>query len=362
MFYRLFTDHSRQALPLENLYAGPQRTACWIIGGGPSLARLPISKIVASPIPKFAINLAGAGLLRPTFWTSYDPTARFQRSIYLDPSIQKFVHTCRAMDLIPETTFKVCEAPNLVCLDRMRGRGFFDFPTAPAHTVTRPGSLPPGDLQPGITDWQDSLIQAIDIAYRLGFRKLYLAGCELYIPPPLPLLELARRHQVNYQEREPLTRFLQHCRQAGIAKETLERHRISAQYHFEEEKPIAAAVQTDEHYYRVTQYLRLARRAMSLAGLELNSATPHSRLNDYFPLIRIDDIVQQLEVEVGNPQQETTLGRYTSQSSRQPAELMPMRDYRPHNWNPANAPIAERPVAVREAQHVDEVEIPQEEG
>ncbi|MCA8995285.1 MAG: hypothetical protein KDA88_25150, partial [Planctomycetaceae bacterium] len=74
MFYRVFPDHARQSLPLENHFAGPQPTACWLIGGGPSLKTLPLEQIQRSPCPKFAVNLAGSGLFRPNFWTSYDPT------------------------------------------------------------------------------------------------------------------------------------------------------------------------------------------------------------------------------------------------------------------------------------------------
>src|SRR5262245_23167651 len=91
MFYRLHTDGTRTEVALADAYAGPTRTACWLIGGGPSLVELPCQAIARSPVPKFAVNLAGTRLLRPTFWTSYDPSARFHRSIYLDASVTKFV-------------------------------------------------------------------------------------------------------------------------------------------------------------------------------------------------------------------------------------------------------------------------------
>jgi hypothetical protein len=72
MFFRIATDGARTPLDLRNHFAGPARTACWIVGGGPSLRDAPVAEIASSPVPKFAINLAGAGLLRPTIWTSYD--------------------------------------------------------------------------------------------------------------------------------------------------------------------------------------------------------------------------------------------------------------------------------------------------
>ena len=332
MFYRLFPDHSRQPIDLQHLFGGPTVTACWVIGGGPSLNELPIELIEASPAPKFAMNLAGSGLLRPDFWTSYDPTARFQRSIYLDASILKFVHACRAMDLIPETNFKVCEAPGVVCFDRARQRGFAEFPCLSAHQLQRPTpETSPAPLQ-AITDWQDSFIQTIDLAYRLGFRRLYLAGCELYLSPPPVLLSLAEQHGVRYELREPLARFLHRCRAAGIPEADLSQCELTNQYHFDERKPFAAAVNTDEHYYRVSQYLRLSRRTLALAGLELISVTPDSRLNDYFPYSPAATACTELLKVTGDPASEVTRGKYSLSTEPQRSGSMPMRDYRPLHW------------------------------
>lgn len=317
MFYRQTTDGTRHDVPLEDLFGGPFPVPCWILGGGPSLARLPVDEIARSPVPKFSINLAGTGLLRPDFWTSYDSTSRFHRSVYLDPSIFKFVHRCRAMDLVPETTYKVCEAPATVFFDRDRQRGFDNFLDRSAT---------------GIADWQDSLIQAIDVAYRLGFRQLILAGCEMFIPPSEALLRAAAEKGVSYRSRELLRDFLRRCEKAGFRKPDLEALSTAQQYHFEEQKPLAAAVQTDFHYFRVAQYLRLSRRSLSASGLELVSVTPQSRLNDDFPFVETGQVLTRLHETIGDPRREQTAGRYTDRQDRRLADLGPMRDFRPHFW------------------------------
>lgn len=317
MFYRRATDGTHLQMPLENQYAGPTTTPCWIIGGGPSLSQLAIERIVDSPAPRFAMNLAGSGLLRPHFWTSYDPTARFHRSIYLDPAVTKFVHTGRAMDLVPETTFKVCDSPALYLIDRESQRGFHDFPGT--------GSSP-------ITDWQDSLIQTIDIAYRLGFRNLYLAGCEMWIAPAPRLLRVAARRGVMYQPRSLLSDFVQRCEVAGLERSAINELSTGPQYHFAENKSLAAAIQTDAHYFRVAQTLRLCRRSMALAGLNLLSVTPHSRLNDDFPYLNIKQACTHIHRLIGDPNGECTRGRYSETLDRRPAALGPMRDVRPHFW------------------------------
>lgn len=316
-FFRLHTDHSRQPAALENMWAGPQPSACWLIGGGPSLAELPCQRVAAAPIPRMGINLAGTRLLRPHFWTSYDPTVRFHKSVYLDPGIMKFVHRRRAMDLVPETNFKVCECPNLYCFDRDGSPGFADMVSS---------------SRTGILDWADSLVQAIDILYCLGFRTLYLAGCDMQVAPSPDLLELARLRGVTYTAGSALGDFLRQCRTAGVPSDELEAPGRLGQYHFDEHKPLAAAEATDAHYFRVVQYLRLSRRALALAGMRLVSVTPGSRLNQYFPYEPIETVLNQLAAEIGDPAQESAAGLYRQQQSRLPEGASAMRDFRPHNW------------------------------
>lgn len=324
MFFRLHTDGTRTpAAHLVGQYAGPWRTACWLIGGGPSLAEVDVAGIAASPAAKFAVNLAGHGLLQPDLWTSYDPTARFHRSTYLDVSIVKFVHARRGMDLVPGTTFKVCECPSLYCFERDTERGFHNLLPVPSSLNAHPSS---------ITDWKDSLIQAIEIAYWLGFRVLYLAGCEMFVRPAEEHLSRAARAGVEYAPREALEGFYARCERAGLSRSELEQAALPRQYHFDEQKPLAAAIRTDLHYFRVSQYLRLARRSLGLAGLELVSVTPVSRLNDYFPYRPVKQVLTEIAETVGDPTRETTRGRYTSSGTGGPQGLGPMRDFRPHHW------------------------------
>lgn len=329
LFYRLATDKTRQPLPWEDQFGGTGKSACWLIGGGPSLHELPTDLIASSPVPKLATNLAGCGWLRPTFWTSYDPSVRFQTSIYLDPSVMKFVHPRRAMDLVPETTSKVCDSPNLCFFNPDPQRGFADF-LSPAHT--------------GIVDWNDTFVQAIDILYRLGFRRIYLAGCEMIVHPGSEWIAEAARRGVSYDPLMTLGEFSRLCEAAGLSREDQEQLGTADQYHFDERKPLAAAINTDAHYFRVSQYLRLCRRAISLAGVELISVTPGSRLNDYFPYETVEAVCEGERERIGFSESESVRGYYTRGPNRQVSGLGPMRDFRPHHWkNAPPAPEQERP-------------------
>ncbi|MEZ6065181.1 MAG: hypothetical protein R3B90_05625 [Planctomycetaceae bacterium] len=355
MFYRIHSDGTQQMMDLRGFYAGTTRTPCWLIGGGPSLASLPTMTIARSPAPKFMINLAGHGLLRPDFWTAYDPTARFFRSTYLDPSIVKFVHRRRVTDLVPGTTTKLGDSPATLCFDRDPQRGYHNFLAGRMTTRDsdaagkfRDNQSGESDHHPAITDWQDSLIQAIEIAYHLGFRTLYLAGCDLHIAPSDELRTLGESAGVSYRPLEPLRDFLTRCGDAGLSAASLHHAAVPAQYHFDESKSLAAAVQTDLHYFRVTQHLRLSRRAMSLAGLELVSVTPVSRLNDFFSTATVDSACAAIHELIGDPDSESTRGRYTGQEPPRPTCASPMRDYPPHNWNRSSThppPPSPQPVA-----------------
>ena len=318
-FCRLNTDQTREPIELENLFAGPTLSSCWMIGGGPSLNALPSDAIRESPVPKMCINLSGTKLMRPTFWTSYDPSARFHRSVYLDPGVMKFVHRRRAMDLVPETTFKVCDCPNTFFFERDGDRGFSDF-LSPEHRK--------------IVDWADSMVQAIDILYRLGFRILYLAGCEMRVQPSKSQFARAAELGIHYDPQERFNDFLKRCHDAGLTANELDQLEPGRHYHFDESKSIQAAANTDSHYFRIAQYLRLSRRSMSLAGMQLISVTPHSRLNDYFPYVPTRKVLRQIDRRIGNPEQEPVRGLYRQTEPRQSRVLGPMQDFKPHHWTP----------------------------
>lgn len=346
-FYRQSTDRRRHEHPeLENSFAGTEPTACWIIGGGPSLLSLHCETIAAinnSPAPKMAVNFAGRGpdyadwLIRPDFFTTFDPTPRFLKSAFLDPRITKFLLGGRVLDLVPGTSFKVCDCPRTFFIDHEK-RGFADF-LSPAS--------------PKIIHCLDSFCQALDICFRLGFRIFYCLGTELIVRPSPAQIEVARAAGVRYEDgwtlvptdkrpdgincSDRLSDFLGECVRAGLgvdrtsAAKSLEEWEREAQYAFPETKRLLAAAATDDHYWRTAQYLRLSRRNFALNGVRLVSCTQGSRLNAFFPTLEPEAACEALRASVGDPAEEATAGRYSGQHDPPGHGFPAMQDILPYD-------------------------------
>jgi len=317
-FLRISTDKQREVTTLKNSYASAAGASCFIVGAGPSLAEVNVGALLNSPAPRFCINLAGTGLFRPQLWTAYDPTQRFSRSTYLDPGVMKLVSARRAFDLIPETTWKVCDCPNVYFFEGDRDRGFANFLDARHSTIV---------------DWNDSLVQAIDLAYQLGFRTLYLLGCEMKVQPGAELRTFAETHGLPVPDGAGLHEILSQWDKRGFGRNKRSEISPGGIYHFDEMKTLEAAGSTDFHYFRIAQFLRLSRRALSLAGVRLVSVTPESRLNEFFPYCRLADALSEIEESCGSPQAESTRGRYTATSGRMHPAAKRMRDFQPLHWS-----------------------------
>lgn len=315
LFYRQSTDGKKiDASHLCNSYAGIEPTPVWILGSSDTLTQEETDFINESDIPVFGMNYSGRGKedgrwkIKPDFWTAFDNTPRFHKSIFLDPSIMKFVREMRHLDLIPETNHKLCDAPNTYFFPN-ENRDYSSFFSEEHQTINH--SL-------------DSFIQALDIAYRLGFRTFYCVNTELKITPSEAQIELAKSHGVEYENGlvhriEPKERivngklqnyvedywsdllidFVRECLKNQVATsedklyEKLESMDRENQYSFNEQKSFQAAVQSDSHYWERVQYLRLARKNMSLKGINLYTCSGTSRLSPWFSHVSVQSVCEK---------------------------------------------------------------------
>lgn len=298
------------------------------------------------------VNLSGRDkdgkppLIRPTFWTSYDPTARFSRSVFLDPTIAKFVNLSRKFDLLPGGgSEKVCDCPNLHFFS-IEHRGYGDL-------------IDPNSDR--IVNQRDSFVQAIDLLFRLGFRRIYCVGTEMKILPSAKQIELARSKGVVYDDAtgqveiehpkdkskkiqsDLLVDFRDACYAAGIGASKSETSSIlgsigdgvedrEEQYSFSERKNFQSAANTDLHYWTAIQRLRQSRKCLARVGLELVSCTPGSRLNTYFAYRDVAAALNEIEQQVGIAEAEPTLGCYSGERVPPGHGLPKMKDIEPEGW------------------------------
>lgn len=331
LFYRQTTDGKKTdcTAALKDAYGGTSRTSAWIIGAGPSLHNLTPQQRQAinnSCAARFTMNYAGRGtdgqgwLIKPTHWTTFDPTPSFSSLIFHDPSIQKFLRSGREMDLVPYGSEKLCDCPNLYFLES-------------GHKEYASFLDPRSDK---LNHSLDSFIQTIDLAVHLGFRRLYLIGTEMIVRPSKAQAEWAKSLGVDYDEESSVTvvekknnegvkteeyesdllfDFFKMVMQKGKLKDSEAEDKLQeldreGQYSFSERKRFRAACSSDKHYWERTQHLRLARRSIASNGISLISCTPRSRLNHYFPTMEVKDVIASLRMQYGDAEDEKTVGKY----------------------------------------------------
>lgn len=332
MLFWTTVDGAKVPMPLQNAYAGLQRTACWLMGAGPSLRGIASETLLRiqneSPAARIAVNYAGRGddgqgwLLRPTHWVGYDTTSRFSRSTFQDPTIVKFVRGNRHTDLIPDGTEKVHDCPSVYYYEmEFRKYSNFVYPTAEK-----------------VNDSLDSMVAALDIAYLLGFREVFLIGADMRIRPSPTQIALAEEAGSGYpvtcegRTSDRLQHFLDaYVKARGVSHREacaeLEKVDREAQYAFPETKSFGTAVACDTHYWQRVEYLRLSRKTFAQAGLRVVSCTPGSRLNSWFEYMPVEEVCDYLLKRHGDPREESTVGRYTE---KQVTVLPWHKDIDPH--------------------------------
>lgn len=299
---------------------------CFIMGAGPSLGLIPETQreeIQRSAAAKFSVNYGGWGkdgegwLIKPNYWTTYDATHQFSRCILQDPSITKFVKHSRSMDLATGTTEKLCDCPNTYFMDLQE----------------RPYSEMFDTRSESILDAGDSFLMAVDVAIKLGYRRLYLIGTEMQVP----VSEKVREHALAFEEiyktyagiHKDLWRIAPSISEADGSKASdveafLDTFDNPHQYSMSEVKSIHARCRSDKHYWEIVQRFRLGKRSLAETGVSVYSLTENSRLNDWFEYVPVSEALETLEYLDSRAQ--STKGVY--QRDKGPSTLGYNRDIR----------------------------------
>lgn len=146
----------RRAVDLQDLFHGQ---TCILVGGSPSLLTQNLRLLESRGVLTMAINNA-ARHFQPTLWISGDPPRCYEPQILLDPRITKFapLHTAE----MPVNNRPYWNNPNLF------------FYTAESN-VPREEYL---KNRASVPWYSNTLMAGIYVLYRLGVRRIVLAGSD----------------------------------------------------------------------------------------------------------------------------------------------------------------------------------------
>jgi len=167
----MFFTREGAALPLIGHFRG---WSAFIICNGPSLGDLDLSLLNKPGIMTYGIN-NGVRTFRPNLWTAVDEPQRFIKSVWLDPTIMKFVPMASMEKPIFDnetwriTKMKVGQCPNVVGYRRnekfVANRFLFEDTINWGNHKKWGGG-------------RSVMLPVLRICFLLGFRNVYLLGCD----------------------------------------------------------------------------------------------------------------------------------------------------------------------------------------
>lgn len=226
IFYRYSADGGRIPMDFDGTYEGE---TLFIAGGAPSLADEPNLDRLAEPgINVLAINNTAATLDNAmNLWLGSDKPKCYSDRILKDPRIMKFAMISRKDLDVGGTPWK--QLPNT-----------FFFGTCDKFTNEN-FLMPHRDF----VWWKNTFYIALQIARRLGFKKVYLVGCSFQISKD-------KQYSYDIELTGPETEWNQRV------------------------------------YGKTVDRLKLLKPVLDAGGLEVISATPDSMINDDYPAVTFD--------------------------------------------------------------------------
>jgi hypothetical protein len=242
----------------------------FVVMNGPSLKDLDLDKLNQAGVVTYGVN-NGPKTFRPDLWTCVDPPDRFLKSIWLDPKIQKIV----PMDFFEKNLFdseqwksikkRVGECPNVM--------GFRRNEKFMAQRFLWEDTINWGNHK-DYGGGRSVFIATMRIIFLLGFRKVYLLGCDF---------------NMN-------------------AENT---------YHFEENRTNSAVKCNTNTYKKMNdEYFAQLKPEFELENFEVYNCNPNSGLT-VFPHKPFDEAIQEATGFVGNVDAERTYGMYTDTKNRE---------------------------------------------
>lgn len=176
---RLMTSDG-DTVNMSNHYRG---RSAFLVLSGPSLNELDLSKLNRRGIFTMGVNNSWT-VHRPNLWTCVDPPNRFVDVGWKDPGIMKLVPVAlrrqrlgvmRSDGTKTDSAFKVHQMPNMLYYRRADK---FDHRTFLTDDCVQWGCLEGDKDAISVQGKRSVMLAAMRILHYLGFRRVYLIGCD----------------------------------------------------------------------------------------------------------------------------------------------------------------------------------------
>ena len=273
---------SREAMNIE-LIGHYRGASAFLICNGPSFASLNHNLLRQPGIITYGMN-NGPASFRPDFWTCVDTPARFLKSIWLDPKITKLVPMAHFEKNIFDNeewkmqNIKVGDCPNVIGFRRnekfMANRFLFEDCMNWGNHKDYGGC-------------RTVILPCLHILFLLGFRKVYLLGCDLTM-------------STEYA------------------------------YHFDEQRD-RGAVSCNTATYRkmITEYFPQLKPFFDAEGFEIYNCNPNSALT-VFPHVTFENAIAEATGKLGDTVNERTWGMYSKPEEKEKWKNEISDEQKPH--------------------------------
>lgn len=278
----------------HNLWIGDtyRGRSAFLICGGPSFAKLDHSKLRQPGIITLGVNNSPK-TFRPNLWCSVDSPHNFIRSIWLDPQVQKFVpldHTEKKLfdsDSWKQMDVKVRDCPNVVYFRRNEHFQAKQWLTESSFNWGDVGKPKQKDIDSGkakldpnrMYGGRSVMLPALRILFLLGFRRVYLLGCDF---------------KMDEQNK----------------------------YHFDQDRAAGSIGGNNDTYQRLGERFKMLRPLFEREGFHIFNCNPDSNLKafDHVPFDKaVAEVVKEFGVDTKN---ERTEGLYDREAKEREAKKL----------------------------------------
>ena len=181
----------------KNIFEGQ---SIFYIGAGPSLKEVDLSFLSSRGILSFAVNnIAAWDNIKPNFWMCADETSQFHEVIWKDGSIWKFIpehFSGKPFKLVDGKWSKYAKrlCPNTWTFTLNENFKVAEFLTE--DTVSFGCSKDKTD-DIGISGSRSTMLAAIKIMFYLGFKNIFLLGCDFNMEENNPYIFPQKKHKAG---------------------------------------------------------------------------------------------------------------------------------------------------------------------